>query len=296
MKHIFFLAGLALLASNCTNDINVEEDNSDELAPVTVRVNSFSVSQEEFSGTRAIEDLSSYTGTKVITLAFYSADGTEVYKATQLKESMPEGKTFGEFSLSLPIGNYTMVVLGYGYYEDDVLNLTSPAAAAYTTDHVRETFTATQEVNITNCDAVNLTATLDRVIAKVQVVSTDNRTANVANIRMTFSGGGKDFNPTTGFALTNTGLVNTVAGNGNTGQSTTATSYLFLATDEQTVDVTIETLDAGGAVLFSKTVKDVPLKRNRLTKLTGAMYTNAGASASSFTLNTDWLDGNEIAF
>lgn len=296
MKHIFFLAGLALLASNCTNDINVEEDNSDELAPVTVRVNSFSVSQEEFSGTRAIEDLSSYTGTKAITLAFYSADGTEVYKATQLKESMPEGKTFGEFSLSLPIGNYTMVVIGRGNADGDVLNLTSPTAAAYTTDHVRETFTATQEVNITNCDAVNLTATLDRVIAKVQVVSTDNRTANVANIRMTFSGGGKDFNPTTGFALTNTGLVNTVQGSEDANSKTTATSYLFLATDEQTVDVTIETLDADGAVLFSKTVQNVSLRRNRLTKLTGAMYTNAGASASSFTLNTDWLDGNEIAF
>lgn len=296
MKHIFFLAGLALLASNCTNDINVEEDNSDELAPVTVRVNSFSVSQEEFFGTRAIEDLSSYTGTKAITLAFYSADGTEVYKATQLKESMPEGKTFGEFNLSLPIGNYTMVVIGRGNANGDVLNLTSPTAAAYTTDHVRETFTATQEVNITNCDAVNLTATLDRVITKVQVVSTDNRTANVANIRMTFSGGGKDFNPTTGFALTNTGLVNTVQGSEDANSKTTATSYLFLATDEQTMDVTIETLDADGAVLFSKTVQNVSLRRNRLTKLTGAMYTNAGASASSFTLNTDWLDGNEIAF
>ncbi len=296
MKHIFFLAGLALLASNCTNDINVEEDNSDELAPVTVRVNSFSVSQEEFSGTRATSTPNGYDGTSVVTLAFYTADGTEVYKATQIKKSMPEGKTFGEFNLSLPMGSYTMVVIGRGNADGDVLNLTSPTTAAYTTDHVRETFTATQEVNITNCDAVNLTATLDRVIAKVQVVSTDNRTANVANIRMTFSGGGKDFNPTTGFALTNTGLVNTVQGSEDANSKTTATSYLFLATDEQTVDVTIETLDADGAVLFSKTVQNVSLRRNRVTKLTGAMYTNAGASASSFTLNTDWLDGNEIAF
>ena len=62
-----------------------------------------------------------------------------------------------------------------------------------------------------------------------------------------------------------------------------------MATDEQTMNVTIETLDADGAVLFSKTVNDVPFKRNRITKLTGAMYTNEAVSGT-FKVETAWLD------
>ena len=91
-------------------------------------------------------------------------------------------------------------------------------------------------------------------------------------------------------------LANTVQGNGNTGQTTTATSYLFLATDEQTMDVTIETLDADGNTLFSKTVTDVPMRRNCLTAMTGAMYTNAGVSSGSFQINTEWLPGYYVPF
>ena len=68
-----------------------------------------------------------------------------------------------------------------------------------------------------------------------------------------------------------------------------ATRFLFLATDEQNINVTIETLDADGAVLFTKTVNNVPFQRNRVTKLTGAMYTNEALSGT-FKVETAWLD------
>ena len=41
-----------------------------------------------------------------MTLAFYSADGSEVSKITQEKGS---AENFGDFSLTLPLGSYTMV-------------------------------------------------------------------------------------------------------------------------------------------------------------------------------------------
>ena len=68
-------------------------------------------------------------------------------------------------------------------------------------------------------------------------------------------------------------------------------------TDEETMDVTIETLDAAdGNVLFSKTVTGVPLKRNRQTTLTGAIYSNARVNANSFEVNKDWIDPQNISF
>ena len=292
MKKILTWAIIALIVAGCSNDINVDVNNND-LVPVRVHVNGFSVSQEMFPVTRA--DISGYEGVKTITVAFYTSDGTEQSKTTQMRGSMPAGGTFGDFSLSLPMGSYTMVVVASG--SSYAMTLNSPTVAGFDSEetHVRETFAATQTVNVSSTEAVDISASLDRIVARVTVQSTDNRTADVANIRTTFSAGGTGFNPTTGFATSNTGFSNTVRGSVVDNSPSSATNYLFLASDEQTVNVTIETLDASGNTLFSKTVNNVPLKRNRVTTLTGAMFTNTGI-AGAFQVNTDWLTENNVNF
>jgi len=297
-----------MIAASCSNESVNDVENAVEniRVPVTVNVSGFSVSQEEFSDgatrngsvrgtTRAAADPATYDGVKALTLAFYAGDGTEAYKHEQVKGSLEEGETFGQFSLSLPMGSYTMVVLAYGKNGDDDLVLTSSTEAAYTGSHTRETFATTQAVNINSTNSVNLSATLNRIIAKLQVVSTDGRAANATNVRMSFAAGGKSFNPTTGLATIDTGFVNTVGISASAGSTSSAISYLFLATDEQTMDVTIETLDEDGAVLFSKTVDSVPFKRNRVTKLTGAMYTNSSVSGG-FQIETAWEEQYDGTF
>lgn len=116
----------------------------------------------------------------------------------------------------------------------------------------------------------------------------------VTKIRTTYSAGGKSFNPTTGLATVNSGFAVT-----NTPSSAVTTldvgNYAFLATDEQTMDITIEALDAGENVLFTKVVSNVPLRRNRITTLIGQVFT-AGTSSSTFQVDSDWLEGNEVPF
>lgn len=288
MYKMFFFAAMVLMAASCTSESveqSVEQQAEQTLAPVTVRVDGFAVFQENFSSTTRATAVGSYNGVQVLTLAFYKSDDTEVYKTTQAKGDAD----FGEFNLRLPIGSYTMVVLGYVLYDDDELTLTSPTQAEYTGGCPRETFAATQVVNVTSTTALNLTATLDRIVTCLQVISTDGRTANVNKVRMTFSAGGKRFSPTSGLATVNTGSTSTVGNSATVGTSSNSKSYVFLSTDEQTMNVTIETLDVEGNTIYSKTVENVPFKRNRVTKLTGAIY-GADASVGSFLVNTAWLD------
>ena len=299
MKNSILIAGMILLAASCSNDEcgNFVENNGG-YTPVTVSVSGFSVEQGDFSGTGGMTRATAvgdYTGVKFLTLAFYASNGTEVYKHTQEKGNLEQGETFGEFSTPLPIGSYTMVVLGYVLYDDDALTLTSPTQAEWTVNAPRETFAATQVVNVTNTTALNLTATLDRIVAQLKVISTDKRTANVEKVRMTFAAGGKQFSPTTGLATVNTGSVSTVSAGVAVGELSGSIGYVFLATDEQTMDVTIETLDAQGNTIFSKTVENVPFQRNRKTKLTGAIY-SASAAAGSFEVNTDWAGETYLTF
>ena len=295
MKKNMILAGFALLFAACSNnDSDINVNNSNELVPVKVHVSGFSVSQEDFPTTRAAPDVADYNGVKAVTLAFYSGS-TEVLKTTQFRDDASTYNAFGEFECSLPMGSYTMVVIARGQGEGDVFTLTSPTEAAYTGDHSRETFACTQTVNIISTAGVDISATLNRIVAKLQVFSTDGRTANATNVRMTFAAGGKAFNPTTGLATSNTGFANTVPISAAVGSTSNSVSYLFLTTDEQNVDVTIETLDGEGNTLFTKTIENVPFKRNRVTKLTGAMYTNESIDGG-FQLNSDWLSDYNADF
>lgn len=280
---------LAFAACSNDNDLVI---NNEAMTPVTVQVEGFAVSQEDMPVTRATA-VGSYTNVKALTLAFYKSDGTESYKHTQLRDDASNYTTFGEFSCTLPMGNYTMVVIGY--CGTSPFTLTSATAATCTDTRLQDNFVAIQVVNINSSNAVNLTATLDRVVSRLGVVSTDNRAADAAKIRMTFSGGGRDFNPTTGFATTNTGFANTLTFVEAVGATTSSASYLFLGSDEQMMNVTIETLDADDNVLFTKTVTDVPFKRNRTTILTGNVFT-AGSNVSSITINSDWLDSHNVDF
>lgn len=288
------MAALCLMTASCSNeDQDVQTQTSEEvLVPVMVRVNGFSISQEEFPGTRATTPASQYNGVKALTLAYYKSDGTEVYKHTQLREDNTTYTTFGVFSCYLPQNSYTMVVIANG--GDHAVTLSSKTSATYGDNRVMDTFAASQAVVVNSTDAMNLDVTLDRIVSALAVQSTDNRPAGVTHMRLTFSKGGKSFDPTTGLATSNTGFVNLMAFTGNAGNTTYSGGYLFLATDEQTMDVTIETLDADENVLFSKTVTDVPLKRNRQTTLTGALYSRA--ASASIKINSDWLTEMNVNF
>ena len=300
MKKLFLMAGFALLAASCSNeeslDSSVNPSNDQVLAPVTVTTTGFEVSQGEFTGRRA-ESVTSYNNVKALTLAFFKQDGTEVYKCTHIKED-PNATytTFGEFSTSLPLGSYTMVVIGYNRAQE--MTLTSATVASISTGSLCETYTDTQEVSINNTTPVNLTATLQRIVTALAVRSTDNRPEGVTHLRITYSAGSRSFNPTTGFASDNNGFTDLITFGSAVGATTYSGSFLFLATDEQTMNVTIETLDAAdGNVLFSKTVTNVPLKRNRITTLQGPLFTDGTANASNFQVESDWIaSGNAINF
>lgn len=257
------------------------------------QVDDFTISQEEYPQTRG--GIADCNAIKSVTLAFYNtADGSEQYKVTQVKSDATTYTTFGDFDLSLPMGSYTMVIIGYSTIDGSPFTLTSPTLASYTGEHALETFAATQAVNISTTEDVNLSATLNRIFSKLQVISSDGKTANATNVRMTLSGGSKSFNPTTGLATDNNGFINTVGISAAVGGNSTSTTFLFLATDEETIDVTIDVLDASGNSISHKVVNNVPLKRNRCTKLSGSLYTTS--AESNFTVNTEWLTSYNMNF
>lgn len=295
MKKFFSFSLLAcLLLTACSKEA---ADEATTMARVNVHVSGFTVSQQDFASVnRAGTALADYSGVKAITLAFYTSDGTtQKYCTTQLKADNSTYTTFGDFSFALPIGNYKMVVLAYG--SESPVTFNSMTSVAFGEEKSRETFSFTRDVTVSNAAALDLEAPLNRIVTRLTVSSTDNYVAEAKTIRITMTKGGKGFNPFTGQPTTNTGLVNTIRpASSSVGDVTNITTYFFIDSDEELMNVTIETLDASDNVLFTRTVNDVPFKRNRITQLTGPMYTVDALASGTFTLNTDWLPTYNMDF
>ena len=286
------MAAVMLLCLSCNKQ--VENPDSEPTATVSVHVSDFTVALSDLpgAGTRATEAPANYDFVGELVLAFYDADGKEVYKTSQSKSSTATDASFGEFSFQLPVGNYKMVAIGRDVGSNDAFSLTSPEQAAYTSERVRETFSAVQPVVIASAAAVSLNVTLNRVVTKLVVESTDNQPAGVAKIRTTYGAGSKGFNPTTGLALDNKGFSLNNSVNATPGTTLAIKNFAFLAADEQEIDITLEVLDEKGGVLSTRVIPNVPFRRNRQTTLRGQLFSSKG----TFHLETTWLPGVEVNF
>lgn len=304
MKKLFISTAILLSIVACTNDSEstvVENQTEQDYAPVTVRVSDFSIATEEISSggglTRGTETLDSYFAGGAITLAFYNAVGTEVYKTTQVKGDGTY-TTFGEFTANLQVGHYTMVAVARAHYDGDAFTLTSPTEAAYTSMRPRETFSKVQTVTVTGASPLDLSVTLNRINSWLKIISTDGRPASIKKIRTTFEKGGKSFNPTTGWATTDTGFSQTNNPSTATGATIEINVVPFVACAddaEEKMTITIEALDNDDNVLGTKVVNNVPFKRNRQTILRGNVFT-AEPTTSSFKIETAWLSDYTMDF
>ena len=295
VKVFYYVAAMLLLAAtSCSSDSENSVVTPQTSVPVTVRVDGFTQSLEDFSGSshRAAQSVESYSNVKAITLAFYDANGVEQCKMEQLRDDHTTYTSFGEFSCSLPIGSYTLVAIARGLLPNDVFTLNSAVEAVYG-GLTRETFAGTKAVVINSTSAQNQNISLNRVCAKLTIATNDVRPTCIAKIRTTYGQGSKTFSPTTGFATDNNGfvIINTPS---IVGEPIAISSYAFLTENTQTMDITIETLDANDQVVFSTVVHDVPFKRNRVTKLQGSLFSSSVASAIQ--VETAWENEEVVNF
>lgn len=161
---------------------------------------------------------------------------------------------------------------------------------------MRETFAGSQTVTISNTSTpVDVSATLNRVVARLEIFTTDPVPEAVKGVRITYAAGGGGINPVTGLSSTNTGYTGLIQNPATYNGISKLLSHIFLATDQQTMTLTLDALDADGNSVSHKVVPNVPFQRNKLTRLTGALY--SADVTGNFTVNTAWIsDTNFVDF
>lgn len=163
----------------------------------------------------------------------------------------------------------------------------------WTSNKTSDSFGAVREVSVGIGTAQRVDLTLDRLVAKLVVKSTDTLPIDCSTIEVTLNEyrdfTWQTFDVTEAVKNQRTTDVSTLAG-----KTGTTISYFLLAPKRSyTTDVTFRVNRQNGNPYATFTVPDVPLERNKITTITGSLYNHA--QGISVSLNDQWQEtGNDI--
>lgn len=227
-----------------------------------------------------------------LAVQLFETDGNKVF--SQSKTQTRDDDDFGTLDVGLKAGTYTVVAVGHS----------SPVTPTIkSTELVR--FTAKNGVKNSDTFCHCGTVTIDedggyhelrmnRMTAMVtfEFTDTDMPTA-FQQLKIEYTGGSSNFNPSTAEGCTKSSQSEM--------RQAPASRYAvftfpYMAADGK-LKVTLNALDTNGSVLTTKTLSDVPVTRNRITRCTGPLFGDDDydiyQTAFGITVNTDW-DGEDF--
>lgn len=213
-------------------------------------------------GTVAIGDYFSRLAVQI-----FDQDGNKVF--AQSKTQAKDDDDFGTLNVGLKTGTYTVVAVGHSSPVTPTIKSTE--LVQFTAkDGVKnsDTFCHYGQVTI-NEDGGYHELKMNRLTAMVMLSFTDETMPeNFAGLKVEYTGGSANFNPSTGEGCTKSSQNETRQNRATQYQVFT---FPYLST-EGVLKGTLSALDANQNVLTTKVLTDVPVTRNRITKCTGKLF------------------------
>ena len=215
---------------------------------------------------------------------------------------------FAEPDLTLDYGEHTLKVIATRSTTPTLLdavsapwtvatNVLTPVSAsvpvAITADKTSDTFGAQRDITVGTGQGQTVSITLDRLVAKLTIRSTDTFPADCSTISV-------QLNEYRSLSLADFSVIGLAKNQRITDVAylagTTGTSinyFLLVPEDGYTTDITFTTNSTSGTPYSTITVPDVPLERNKVTTITGSLYNHQ--MGFSVALNDEWnSEGNDI--
>ncbi|MCQ2298903.1 MAG: FimB/Mfa2 family fimbrial subunit [Bacteroidales bacterium] len=249
------------------------------LSTLNVIVSPFVLTDETMPETKSL------TAMERIDAVLYNSNSQPIARIHQARST--EGNSFGMLSFpNLTAGQYTLVILGHN--STDTMTIISPTRALFANNTIKDCFLRTQTITVGGQSTQNLTLALNRVVTRFVVVATDAVPTGVSKLRVIFSEGGTELNPTTTFAANSGGRSVTYNIASRVGQSNlTVGTNLFPTSASMTASIDIQALDDSETVLFSHNLPSVALQPNHCVTARGDLF---GTNASlTITLDTAWV-------
>ena len=197
---------------------------------------------------------------------------------------------FGEATISLPEGDYQLVVMGHSCTGTatitDLEKITFPNNKVTDTFYYYGTFTVGNDSKIVELD-------LKRAVAMLRFNLTQPLTENIKQLKFLYTGGSSTFSAITGFGSVNSRQteIRDVA----SGQKVFEV-YTFPHAQEGKLKVTITALDANGTEVAETVMEEIPVEVNKISVYNGVLFddtTNSSSPSIKVKGDGDW-DGTII--
>ena len=224
-----------------------------------------------------------------IAVQLFTDSGEKVLAKSKTQTS--QDATFGRLSLQVAAGTYTLVAVSHSSAVSPTIK--SPQQVQFTAQDGRK-LTDTQccvlPVTLTD-QPVDIALPMQRCVARVRFRFMDDMMDGTTALRFDYTGGSANVNPSTlqGYTKSTQTELRTLSADSQYDIYT----FPYMA-DDGTLSVTVHCLDAQGTDVFTREFPDVPVSRNRMTTLTGQLFSHA--TAFGFTVEDGWLGETVIHF
>lgn len=290
MKKTLAILTAGLVMAACEKPILDAEDINDE--PTGNVVFTFNASGAQTrAATLAIGDY--FTKLNVM---LFNEDGTRYFDKVRTQYSTDEN--FGQMSLTLPAGEYTVVAVGHSSVKSATIK--SPEMVQFTaSDGEKLTDTFCYEGTVTVGDTPEQHAlTMSRVCAMVRFQFTDEEIpAALTHVKFDYTGGSANFNPTTSEGTTKSTQSEKRPVSADDQYQVFTFPYMAAT---GTLKMTVSALASDGTVIKKRTLESVPVTRNRITTYTGPLFSDGEGtitqSGFGFSVNGEWSGEDNYDF
>ena len=278
------LASLLLILSSCNKDKH--------LVDITVNLSGLEydiIPDAKASATEAYVNR--------IAFAIYDAQGNQTYSTTQTDDD----QDFATINTSIPVGEYTFVVVAHCGIEDSdpAAVITSATSATFNQNTFPYLFTKVESVTISGNTSQTVQINMGRRrSSSFQVKITDPTPEDVASLQLIVSPTQStptaySINPTTGFAPSDWKYQKTFPRShydDNTFSNHTIALGIMLTDTEQQLDITINALDADGSVLYTRTKTGVTFRQASTTRAQGTFFSSTADGSLIFDTTEGYID------
>lgn len=224
-----------------------------------------------------------------LNFAIYDMGGSRLKQINQEK-----GKAgFGTVSFQLEEGDYELVVVAHSSKGNPTM--TNPAKIQFTNaTGYTDTFLYTGKVSVDE-ESEGLTISLHRITSLCRFVITDDIPESVKKIQFYYTGGSGAFDAATGMGCV--ASKQTVTFDLTSESRKQFDLYTFLHEPSDQIALKVTAMDADGKELYVREF-DVPMERNRVTRLSGNFFDGSGSSTTigGITINAEWDGETNVEF
>lgn len=196
-------------------------------------------------------------------------------------------KVFGQVSLSLDEGEYTVVVIAHN--GEGTATVTSPNEIKFKDNKVTDTFYYCGDITVDSDSSYDLT--LKRAVAMVRFVAEDKVPAGVSSMRFYYTGGSSTFDAVNGCGCVNSRQteIRDVPAAAHTASSH-YDIYTFPHSDDRPLNITVTALNASGGIVDERKFEDVKVERNQITRYSGIFFGESPGAGRciSITVDNEW--------